>query len=350
MSVQQLEQQLREVNAAVYEMRGAYLCIGGTFGNGDAFDRGAQQLLSGATIISPVCFHNSYWSRGQIERDLIALSAFGDRNNIKNKVHVFLVDGPAQHNYAAIGITEDEASARRKRQLQQLGQGIDRGIDEVGEGSKARFSRSNWEQVSTNPALIEERSKLEALYAESAEFRKDIESLTREVLSSRYRELRRQEVKPETVSGAAVKIGKNYTLDEMAFVAASPRLLGVDNVCFTYHKDWPVFRKWADGAYDGQVKPQYGFIVIYTAKGKYDNSKHVVLTVSEATKLAGLKETWTDGQNIVFGKSPDQDFSINNNAHHTSKPAVFVGTKPRYRRPIRYHEGRGALTLDADVA
>jgi len=268
--------------------------ITGASNSPNAFNRGAEFFLNGAAIVSPVCFHNSYWSKGQAERDIKAISMLGDR-----KIIMFFPSGPAEHNYDALGISDDHKANMAKRQLSNLSHAITRGIDLTDRRAQNRFERPDWEFVSRHETYIAERAKFGKLYQDSNIFRADVRGLTAEVLTNRLQQWRKFVGDNKFVDEAAIDEGVNYSLDELAYVAAIPQMFGVKKVLFTYHKDWPIFRDWADGKFDGQVKPQFGFIILHAVKGECHLDTPVVLTVDQMEQKLGLQDGFQQQGEVV---------------------------------------------------
>lgn len=55
----------------------------------------------------------------------------------------------------------------------------------------------------------------------------------------------------------------NYLLEELAFVIASPQIFNVSKTAYIYHKKWQIFEKLVNGAFDGIIREQTGFILIH---------------------------------------------------------------------------------------
>ena len=56
--------------------------------------------------------------------------------------------------------------------------------------------------------------------------------------------------------------GVKYLLAELAFLDQTPAILGVPSLAYVYHRDWPVFRKFAQGEYDRQPRTHLGFVIV----------------------------------------------------------------------------------------
>lgn len=280
--VLRLETALRDINVRLAKSQ-TFVVAGGNFdSNNGAYDRGAQFLLDGAQAIYPLCFHNPYWGKGQVGRDTKSLIDLG-----LSGIHFVITDGPAQHNYQAIYGDDPEGKIKgaNARQMQNLDARVEEARKLFGPNG-TRFSRSDedfWAKVKSHPAWREEALKIQALWQTSETFRKDVDALTRTSLERHA--LRDKAANRSLQDGIAtpeaIEVARQYTLDELTYVAASPKLLNVPKVLFLYHKDWEPFVNWANGKYDGVAKEQFGFLAIHAASGTYDPSMRVVLSTDE---------------------------------------------------------------------
>src|SRR5690348_6377961 len=81
---------------------------------GTLFARGNQMIRRGERMLLPICLNNGYYTREQVFNFLL----FASQNS--KEVSVFFTDGPARHNYLAIGKTDKEARRECHRHLSRL--------------------------------------------------------------------------------------------------------------------------------------------------------------------------------------------------------------------------------------
>jgi tRNA-dependent cyclodipeptide synthase len=222
---------------------------------------GLRYLNTEADLLLAMCLNNGYYNRENIYRMLkFAL-------NFSKRVQIFTTDGPAKHNYAALGKAKEKIPAvtrlARNRLRNQCIDSLARINAELLPSEQRIVTFMDWEAIYKDTAYIDSYKRLKNLYATNAEFHKDIDDTSERVL------LHRIGIEKEVRS--ALSIGIEYVLEELAFILAYKSLgasskpiqdHGVQGFSYFYYEPWSVFEKLVNGSYDSEVKEGIGFAIV----------------------------------------------------------------------------------------
>jgi tRNA-dependent cyclodipeptide synthase len=222
--------------------------------------RGVAYLRAGLDILLPLCLNNGYYNRENIYRMLKFTTQFS------KDVHVFATDGPAKHNYRALGKAEGKISTitrlARNRLRNLCAQALRRINANLPEDQHHKIMFLEWNDIYHDPVYVDSYRTLKELYTQSTEFKKDADSSSKRVLLSR--------IGLESEVTAKLSIGIEYIIEELAFILAyrslslkSKRAANYSNSRFSYlyYEPWPIFEKLVNGDYDNKPKQGIGFVI-----------------------------------------------------------------------------------------
>jgi tRNA-dependent cyclodipeptide synthase len=217
---------------------------------GAAFETGYRVLQTGGLAIVGMSVRNSYFKKNRID-ELLRYCA-----TLFQKIRIMVPDKPAEHTYRALG--QSPAKAERKARLSgnTLQNHSLRTMAAIhGEVPGFDIKLIEWgEEVSLHEAFEREYQNLKTLYSSNESFRKEIRDTTRSVLNGKS--------KPGYGLESAIDEGIHYLLKELAFLSASPEILGVDKIAYVYHHRWKVYEDFVSGKFDGIKRNNLGFVIV----------------------------------------------------------------------------------------
>lgn len=191
---------------------------------------------------------NSYFKEDVVEKTILrALDEF-------DSVGIFIPDIPAIATYLALGYPENRA--RRDKAIPQGNALRNKALKAIEKNriDKNRIRIFGWkeENIEINAEYQKWLGYVEDLYNTNADFRKDSDAATAEVLTDH--DLKKMEIGQEQI-----RIGVRYLHSELAFMLFLPEYLKQDMVMYTYHRPWPVWQNLIAGKYDGKIHSSVGF-------------------------------------------------------------------------------------------
>jgi tRNA-dependent cyclodipeptide synthase len=187
--------------------------------------------------------------------DTIALLLKGCAEHFSRAV-VFIPAASARHTFAALGYSEAQAAAKARLK----GNNLRHRCERVAQAHGVKLEFVEWDtHVISATDYAEAQQKIAELYERSPEFKRSVQEATRGVLEGR--------LPRNTLAEAGIKRGAQYLLEELAFLEACPQLLRVPRAAYVYHRRWPVFENFIEGAFDGQRRADVGFILAAVAGG-----------------------------------------------------------------------------------
>jgi tRNA-dependent cyclodipeptide synthase len=221
---------------------------------------GIEYLGARQDLLLAMCLNNGYYNRENIYRMLKFALAFSDR------VQIFATDGPAKHNYEALGKAKEKIPAitrlARNRLHNQCGDALERINATLPPEKQRSITFMEWEEIYKDPKYQESYRALKDLYVQGGEFHKDINDTSERVLLNR--------IAIEKEVEAVLSIGIEYVIEELAFILAYRSLdatskpigdHGNNGFSYFYYEPWPVFEKLVNGDYDGKLKDGIGFVI-----------------------------------------------------------------------------------------
>ena len=228
--------------------------------NSTILKNGLKYMEDNQDLLLAICLNNGYYKRENIYRMLkFAL-------NLSKRVQIFTTDGPAKHNYLALGKSEVEAireTRLNKNRLQNLcAIGLERINATLPENARYTLTYMKWEDIYIDKAYLDSYAQIKELYANSAEFKKDIQETSRQVLLNR--------IGIQSQVESVLSVGIEYIFEELAFILSYSSLgagtkpisdHGKNGFNYIYYESWPVFEKLVNGEYDNQPKEEIGFVI-----------------------------------------------------------------------------------------
>ncbi len=229
---------------------------------GKIFENGANYLETRKDLLLAMCLNNGYYKRENVYRMLKFGLAFSDR------VQIFTTDGPARHNYRALGRPENEiirdTRLARNRLRNQCVEGLKRINDELASDKQRLVSFLDWEDIYGDMSYKDSYATLKDLFGTNSDFRADVEKTSKKVL------LNRMGIKRDI--DAAVSTATEYVLEELAFILSYHSLNsktkpiadhGQSSFNYIYYEPWSVFENLVNGTYNAQPKEGIGFVVAH---------------------------------------------------------------------------------------
>lgn len=228
--------------------------------DGTILKNGLEYLEDNQDLLLAICLNNGYYKRENIYRMLKFVL------NISRRVQIFTTDGPAKHNYLALGKSEVEAireTRLNKNRLQNLCTiALERINATLQENTRYSLTYMKWEDIYKDKAYLDSYAQIKKLYANSAQFKNDIEETSRQVLLNR--------IGIQSQVESVLSVGIEYIFEELAFILAYSSLgaqtkpisdHGAKGFNYIYYESWPVFEKLVNGEYDNQPKEKIGFVI-----------------------------------------------------------------------------------------
>lgn len=213
---------------------------------GTAFENGYSILRDRGLAIVGMSPGNSYFKKVVIG-NLLKYCA-----GRFSQVRIMIADKPAEHTYKAIGYTLQEAERKARLNGNTFQNHSLRSIDGILDSD---ITLVEWKkEIDTHEAYQIELEKVEKLYRDNREFRKEARDTTKAVLEGK--------LKPDMEMENAIDEGVNYLLKELAFLSASPKIFSVERVAYVYHESWRIYESFVDGRFDGQKRRDLGFVII----------------------------------------------------------------------------------------
>lgn len=179
---------------------------------------------------------NSHFSEANIRSLLDACAP------VFSRLHVIVTDVIGVHTLKARGVPD--VKALRKARLD--GSALRHRIARAGEG-RDNVHVIDWrDEVAETTAFQTGLEDIRRLYTTVDSFQKDVRAATAEVIGE----------------NGDLDEGVKYLLAELAFLDQGQAILGESSLAYVYHRDWPVFRKFAEGEYDAQPRTHLGFVIV----------------------------------------------------------------------------------------
>lgn len=179
---------------------------------------------------------------------------------------VVIPQQPAEHTYRALG--SKDAVKRAKKNCNQLKSHCRRAIDKLFNADQMAgdFYMLDWTpEVDTHETYIAALDFIVKFYNSNVNFRRDVARSTAKVLGRNIASSEDSKSKSpdaELEEDESVQEGVFYLLKELAFIISSKEMFGANKITVIYHRSWPVYEKFVNGEYDGEVKKGLGLAII----------------------------------------------------------------------------------------
>ena len=169
------------------------------------------------------------------------------------KIMVLSPDKPAEHNFRAVGYSENKVRKKAKLGANLLINRFKRQLLKI--DAKDKFNFVNWEtEVLNNSEYKKKYVELMSLYKNNLNFRKDARNITKDVITNKFKDIK---IDIENTIDEAVL----YLIEEFAFIFACPIIYDVDYIYYLYHHNWYIFENLISGKYDGKKRSNFKFIL-----------------------------------------------------------------------------------------
>ena len=105
--------------------------------------KGLDLLAAKGDLLLAICLNNGYYNAENTYRMLRFANAFSSR------IQIFFTDGPAKHNYRAMGKTEAEIMRKCRLHRNRLRNHCERALERIGatESQVAQFAYMDWVSI-----------------------------------------------------------------------------------------------------------------------------------------------------------------------------------------------------------
>lgn len=219
------------------------------------YQTGYRILENQGMLILGMSPGNSYFKK-QIIHELLTFTA-----TLSPNIKVFIPSKPAEHTYKALGLPIEKAERSARLKSNAIKNHCASAITQL--PAPQNIQILDWEAEIENSIYYQQQLQhLQNLYSKPDS---DGNHLFRGETRTACRQVIQRDIKPGVDMEQAIDEAAHYIIKEFAFILASPKILGINEVAFIYHKPWPQFEKLMAGAYDSIVRNNIGFIVISMA-------------------------------------------------------------------------------------
>ena len=212
---------------------------------GPAFGIGYKILAEKGDAIIGMSVGNSYFTE-QVLNNLLPLS-----NQLFSSVRIFVTDVPARHTFEALGY--DSRQAESKARLR--GNAIRNKCLRASASEQITCDFVDWKSdVEANNCYIEARTRIDALYRNSAGFGEAVQKAALEVIANSSK----TNIDPKT----KIDIAAQYLIEELAYLDVAPEIHGIAKYAYIYHRPWPIFEHFVAGDFDGRTRDKLGIVLI----------------------------------------------------------------------------------------
>lgn len=205
---------------------------------------GKSRVEQGATVICGVSLNNKQFTSDYLGR------LIREFRTHQNPLILMVTDGPARHNYAALGLRNSALVAQRRNIHRCLRRAIE-GHIENGSYQGPPIAVLNWSVVRRHPEFRSQLRHLCKLAQSHSIFRQEIDAVSAPALLSLSAYHRLSNHLDKFPSENQLRKSAYYFLEECAFLLAAPALLGVPDAVYAYHRRWQIFERLLLGQFDG---------------------------------------------------------------------------------------------------
>eukprot|EP01059_Diplonema_ambulator_P032607 TRINITY_DN6476_c0_g1_i1.p1 TRINITY_DN6476_c0_g1~~TRINITY_DN6476_c0_g1_i1.p1 ORF type:complete len:223 (+),score=25.41 TRINITY_DN6476_c0_g1_i1:48-716(+) len=207
---------------------------------------GRQTFEHHGLVIVGMSPGNSYFKESIISDLLICCSEHFTMTRI------FVPALSSRHTFRALGYDEKAVVRNARLDANTL---VNRSKRVIKERGLTTVDVIDCDGLTKDPTYAQAYRSVMQLYNNDQRFKHDADESTRAVLSH-------NPFLKNALDDAAVAEGVHYLLEELAFITASPKLLGQERITFVYHRPWPIYQRYVAGMYDGVRKKDLGFLII----------------------------------------------------------------------------------------
>ena len=109
-----------------------------------------------------------------------------------------------------------------------------------------------WEFIHQSPYYADALLSIRTLYERDPSFKNDLHQAVDQYISKL--------LPADRDLTSAIKIAKEYIIEELSFLLAAQKILGQEKLCYLYHKEWPIFERLVSGEYGPMTDDELGFI------------------------------------------------------------------------------------------
>ncbi len=212
--------------------------------SGTAFVTGYEIVQTRGLAVLGISLGNSYFSKNKIQGLMQYCATTFSQTRVLIPARIMI------YTYLAQGYPKREAEIKARLKGNALRNSC-KGIDQMVE---LNVRVLEWErEIAKHNAYLLEELKIETLYRNNAQFRSHIRQTTASVLEST--------VQSEVNIDDAVELGIYFLLKELAFLSASPKIFGVENVAYVYHKRWDIYERFVNGDFC-EKRTDLGFVIV----------------------------------------------------------------------------------------
>lgn len=193
--------------------------------------------LKRRTVIVPMSCGNPYFSGERLTNLFQRLSELYPNYTFS----ILPLDGPARHNFEAMGMPVGEIPSYQRKRGNQLRNFAQHAMLRF--AGSLKFEIEDWSKIYDEMSFSFWNQTLQGLYQTDANFRQMIREATEEYLQSLKRHPKWHKYRE---SSNSVDIAVNYPLEELAYFLMQSML---GHVTIVYHRPWPVLEALIKGRY-----------------------------------------------------------------------------------------------------
>ena len=175
---------------------------------------------------------------------------FKQLENVQGKKYIFIPYESGIWTYKGLGYDDKESKRKAILRGNALRNKVLRQLKFI--SRKSDFHLVSWEQeIIESEFYMKELKRLKKLYENTTSFREDCNTLTQSVL-----------IKQKKSSQLNIDLGKNYVLEELAFLEAFNQIYRIKKSTYVYHNPWKIYESLISGKYDGMVRKNQAILNI----------------------------------------------------------------------------------------
>ncbi|MFB9903471.1 tRNA-dependent cyclodipeptide synthase [Allokutzneria oryzae] len=210
-------------------------------------ERCADLLSTGEHALLGISSFNSYYTDERVEQLLSwAYCEFG-------KVNVLLPGAEASWIPSMRGANPGRARKRARQEVARVRRRVLRTLEDLGVDDPDSVSFT-WTEMADNDHYDRILEESWTSYQANEEFREACEAISTRVLQTNFGTTNPDPWTRESLIG--------YLLAELPFLVDTPRILGVENSVFCYHRDSPMVELLSRSSFSPRISPNQGHIVV----------------------------------------------------------------------------------------
>ncbi|WP_246843277.1 tRNA-dependent cyclodipeptide synthase [Allokutzneria sp. NRRL B-24872] len=210
-------------------------------------ERCADLLSTGEHALLGISSFNSYYTDERVDQLLSwAFCEF-------SRVNVLLPGAEASWIPSMRGADPGRAKKRARQEVARLRRRVQRTLEDLGVDDPDAVTFT-WTEVADNAHYDRLLEQAWAGYQDNEEFREACEAISTRVLQTNFGSANPDPWTRESLIG--------YLFAELPFLVDTPRILGVPNSVFCYHRESPLVELLSRSSFSPRISPDQGHVVV----------------------------------------------------------------------------------------